>query len=117
MSPARDPSDRPNEDSVASDNVTFEEATGTYQTEFGRDGRTATEAVVDKMSEMTQTDPLELPPIFDVLDPDSLNTLFNGSPSSQPQTETFVIFEYIGHQVTVKRNGAIRITPILPKHR
>ncbi|OVE83836.1 HalOD1 output domain-containing protein [Natronolimnobius baerhuensis] len=41
------------------------------------DEQSVTEAVIDAVATATGTDPIELPPLYDSIDPDALNTLFD----------------------------------------
>jgi len=100
------------EDAVASDPPTLDEETGTYRTDF--DGRTqlVSEAVVYAVAELTQTDPLNLPPLYTVLDPDALNHLFGFETDTRPQTETSISFQYADTTVRVMERGTIAVTPL-----
>jgi hypothetical protein len=112
MAPRKDENESVAEDAVASGPLTRDEETGTYRTDF--DGRTqpVSEAVVYAVAELTQTDPLNLPPLYTVLDPDALNHLFSVATGTRPQTETSVSFEYAGNLVQVMERGTIAITPL-----
>ncbi len=55
--------------------------------------------IVDRVAKMEEQDPLDLPPLYDSVDPDALDRL---SESSKIQ------FEYIGYKITVD-HGTIRI--------
>ncbi|WP_076145264.1 HalOD1 output domain-containing protein [Natrinema saccharevitans] len=55
--------------------------------------------IVDRVAEMEEQDPLDLPPLYDSVDLDALDRL---SKSSKIQ------FEYIGYKITVD-SGTIRI--------
>ncbi|AGB36627.1 HalOD1 output domain-containing protein [Natronococcus occultus] len=54
-------------------------------------------AVIEAVAGATDSDPLNLPPLYESVDPDALNTLFNGS-----ETGTQVAFEYAGLEVVVQ---------------
>ena len=62
-------------------------------------------AVIDTISSATGTDPCELPPLSDAIDPDALNALF-----SDRTTNGWVRFRYAGYDVTVGSDRSIRIT-------
>lgn len=57
------------------------------------------EAVVTTVAEVTGQSPLEMEPLFEVIDPDALNMLFD-SLDDRPSSVT-VTFDYCGQQVTV----------------
>jgi hypothetical protein len=98
-------------DSVASNRVTYHEETGTYRAEFDSHTRLATEAVVWAVAEATGTDPLELPTLGSVLDPDSLNELFDLSVWDPTRDDTSLSFRYADHSVTVHGYGGVVVTP------
>jgi len=68
------------------------------------------ERVVMAVSEARDTDPLELPPLYDVVDPDALDALFaSGAGESQagPGNVTFV---FDGCEVIVHSDGEVDVT-------
>ncbi|MFP8957766.1 HalOD1 output domain-containing protein [Natrialbaceae archaeon A-CW3] len=73
------------------------------------------EAIVDLVSRVDGQSPIELRPIYEVVDPDALDTLFShrhGSAERSPgQTFEFV---YEGYQITVIGDGRIELS--LPSH-
>ena len=91
--------------------VEFHEPTGTYRTRFGTAGRLASEAVVVAVAAATRSDPLELPPLYDAVDPDALSDLFEPSPTGAKRFEGTVTFEYADHLVTVEGEGTITVEP------
>ena len=101
----------PGGDSVALDHVTFNRETGTYWMEFDGHTRQPTEAVVYAIAEASQTDPLDLPPLYSVVDTDALNAIVATSTNSRSQTETTLSFEYADHHVILEEYGRIVITP------
>jgi len=65
-------------------------------------------AVVQKVAEVTETPPDELPPLYESVNPDALATLFDQP--SVPRTRTGkVLFEMAGCTVTVTSEGAISV--------
>ncbi|MCU4750993.1 hypothetical protein OB919_03190 [Halobacteria archaeon AArc-curdl1] len=73
------------------------------------------ETIVDLVAEATGQSVFELPPIYDVTDPDALNALFSSpledGSNSQPQQFEFT-FE--GFRVHVTGDG--QVTVVRPKH-
>lgn len=56
---------------------------------------TASEAVVATVANRDGSDPVDLPPLYDAVDPDALDAIFrDGRPGR-------VTFEYAGYEVTV----------------
>lgn len=62
-------------------------------------------AVVQAISETTGIDVLDLPPLNNVIDPDSLDGLFSGR-----DTIGSVNFEYAGHHITVHADRTVDIS-------
>lgn len=57
-------------------------------------------AIVDLIARVDGTDPVELDPLYGVIDPDVLNSLCDSSPGF-----TSLEFAYQGHRVTVEATG------------
>ncbi|SIR25851.1 hypothetical protein SAMN05421858_2019 [Haladaptatus litoreus] len=61
------------------------------------------EAVIEAIAEVEETEPWNLqPPLYEALDPDALDSLLMGK--SPPKR---VVFGYLGHDVTVERDGRV----------
>lgn len=82
----------------------------TYTIHCIRDGESVTQAVVRAMSTETQTDPLELPPLYPVVDPDALDALFAAPSESSARPSCTVVFEYYGREIRVNATGAIQVS-------
>lgn len=59
------------------------------------------------MARYTDTDPLELPPLYNSIDPDALETFVN------MLSDTKLHFQYAGHHVVVESDGTITINGTL----
>lgn len=66
------------------------------------------EGVVEAMAQHTDSDPLELPPLYKAIDPDALDALFHGQRKATAPAR--VQFHYAGHSVTITEDGAIDVT-------
>jgi hypothetical protein len=81
--------------------------TGRVQAEAqGRDH--VSDQVVQMVATHTDTVPVDLPPLFEVIDPDALDTLFDPAQAGVP-LGTEVTFNYVGHKVTVADDGEVVI--------
>lgn len=67
--------------------------------------------VVAKVAAATDTDPLELDPLYRSIDPDALDSLFSGDTAVPRETEGFVQFSTSGCEVVVRADGAVEVTP------
>lgn len=65
--------------------------------------RTPAERVVQTIAETVATDPLELPPLFESIDPDALDAFVRGLERGS------VTFTYAGRSVTVDGDGSVTI--------
>ncbi|ELY36495.1 HalOD1 output domain-containing protein [Natronorubrum tibetense] len=59
-----------------------------------------TETIVDAVSEAEDCDPLTLPPLWNVIDPEALDALFEPTRGGQPRAGR-VSFAYVGYEITV----------------
>lgn len=67
-----------------------------------------TQAIVEAVAEADDVDPLDLPPLYETVDPDALETLFTATNTS-PRSTGKVTFEYSGHTVVVSSDGSIMV--------
>jgi hypothetical protein len=70
-----------------------------------------TPAVLEALEEVTGTDRLELPPLYETIDTDALDRLFaslSGADDVEPATFQFT---YAGHRVTVTADGDVTVSP------
>lgn len=63
------------------------------------------ERIVSGVAALEGADPMELPPLFEVVDPDALEAVFSTTVSGTRRSGT-VAFTYAGHQVTVEFDEA-----------
>lgn len=66
-------------------------------------GTPVSEQVVQTVANQSNTDALDLPPLFDTLDPESLDTLI------REMNEGEVSFEYVGYSITVTTDGGVEV--------
>lgn len=59
-------------------------------------------AIITAIGSLTQTDPLELDPLYQAIDPDALNQMVSAT-----REECHVSFQYADFDVTVDSTGAI----------
>lgn len=61
--------------------------------------------IIDALADATDTDPLELDPLYDVVDPEALDRFLEADPTG----EATVQFSYHGHSVAVRSDGAVAV--------
>lgn len=58
--------------------------------------------VIAAVAEVSNCDPMELPPLYDYIDPEALDTLFHSHSSEETnQDETYLEFTYTTYHITV----------------
>ena len=65
--------------------------------------------VIQEVAKTLNEDPLELDPLFETIDPDALDSLFQNSKPAHPNDRATFMME--GCQVTVFGTGRIDVTP------
>ncbi len=68
-------------------------------------GGSTAEAVVSLVAETADRDPLDLPPLYDAVDPEALDRLCTRTSDS----ELRVSFEYAGYTVLVEGSGIVHL--------
>lgn len=95
----------------APDEVDFEPETGTYRTTFDGEDVTPSTAVVETVAAVRGVDPMELDPLYEVVDPQALDRLVAPRPPRRTGDCT-VVFTYFDHEVTVRSPGIVRVRPL-----
>lgn len=81
-------------------------------TEFG-DGEAGpmpvSQRVVRAVAAETDAEPLEMEPLYDVIDPEGLNALFEPTKCGPTRSAGTVTFRYAGCAVTVHADGGVEV--------
>lgn len=80
-----------------------------YTTEQSGDGNVS-ERVVAAVADARDVDPLELPPLFNVVNPDALDQLFTYGHSDEAGVSEQVVFTFAGYKVVVQSDGEVTVT-------
>jgi hypothetical protein len=75
--------------------------------EFER-GQTPTEVIIAALAEAAEMDPVDLPPLYDYVDPDALNRLF-GEHDGAALADALLSFQVENWNVFVRADGRIRV--------
>lgn len=67
---------------------------------------TVSERVVREVAGTTHSDALELPPLYEAIDPEALDTVV------ETMSNGAVSFTYLKHEVTVTDDGSISVEPV-----
>lgn len=89
--------------------VEYHEQSETYRTEFDFVTWTVSDAVITAVAYARECDPLELPPLFRILDPDALDSVFAPLNGGRPLDNASVVFEYADYIVTVNSHGTVEL--------
>lgn len=68
--------------------------------------KTPVQRVITTVAEVTDSDPTELPPLNDSIDPEALNTLFTSQPSA---SRVEVSFRYAKYRIIIQENGEVSV--------
>lgn len=63
--------------------------------------------VVTAVAKAASVEPVELPPLYETIDPDALDKLLGASPTGSRSYNGYVTFGYADHSVTVHADGEI----------
>lgn len=83
-----------------------------YRVEFARDEERPSTAVVEAVSAVSGRKQDDLDPLFDVVDPDALDSLFRPTVSGGHRGDVEVSFTYHGYHVAVRSYGIIEIRSV-----
>lgn len=98
--------------------LTFDPVTNSYQLQIDRrHDEAVTAAVTRGVAAVTDTPLSELDPLFDTVDPDALNRLFDPTAGTSRRDNGWVSFEFNDCAVRVYAPGIIEITPAEDKNR
>ena len=78
------------------------------------DCETVTEAVVVAVADAEDISPIELPPLYDVVETDALNRLFDAARKDESASSLELCFYYSDSIVTVTGDGTIDVAPRQP---
>jgi Halobacterial output domain 1 len=71
-----------------------------------------TERVVAAIADANNTSVNDLPPLYEVVNPDALDNLFARTSAGNIRSDGHVTFMYAGYEVTVTHNEVIDIEPL-----
>lgn len=77
-----------------------------------RDQSTPSEQVIERVAEAAAVPPETLPPLYEAIDPDSLNRLFADT-SDGARATGHVTFSYAGYLVSVAAEGPISLDEVV----
>ena len=72
--------------------------------------QTVSETVVSTVAEFIGSEPTSIDPLYDTVDPDALNALFDGDRVISDCTPSSVAFTYCGCDVVVAADGVVQVS-------
>ncbi|WP_227380708.1 HalOD1 output domain-containing protein [Haladaptatus halobius] len=71
-----------------------------------------TEQIVTAITDAADTSHRELPPLYEVIDPDALDRLFTPIYEGATRSNVRVRFAYAGYEVVVHSSGDVTVSPL-----
>ena len=69
------------------------------------------QAVVETVAVASNREPKAIEPLYDVVDPDALDSLVGANGTASSRSGPTVTFEFAGHDVTVRGDGTVVVRP------
>jgi|AntDeeMetagen681_2_1112603.scaffolds.fasta_scaffold00305_13 hypothetical protein len=92
------------------ESLEFDRESDTYRARYDQDATATSMAVVAAVSNVLDTDPLELDPLHDTIDTDALDDLIRcRDPPNEPIGVSFTIE---GFEITALSNGVVTLSPM-----
>lgn len=92
--------------------VEYEAETDSYRAKFESTEIDPSMAVVQVMAHVTDTDPLQLDPLYESVDTELINRLCTRSTYGRREGDRSIEFTYLGFEVIVKSYGIIEVEPV-----
>ena len=93
----------------ARSSLKYDAATDTYRVEYSDGTDPPSSVVVESIASITDRDRFDLDPLYQVVDPDALDALFEPRVDGCHRGEGEVTFAYHGYEVAVRSYGVIAI--------
>ena len=95
----------------SNDPIVYDEETGTYTAPVEAwPVVAASMAVVTFVAAIEEVDPPALSPLFDVVDPDALDSVYESVTTNSPDGK--VVFRYEGYEITLSGDETISARPV-----
>ena len=88
------------------------DASETIRAEFYWSVETPSTAIVGSVAVAADREPLALEPLYETVDPDSLNTLFRSRERNSTDGDATVTFALDGYGITVQSDGTVVVRPV-----
>lgn len=96
---------------TAQENVQYDPESNTYRVSHDwTSTKSLSTVIASVLEEVTSTSTDRLTPLYDSIDPDALDEVFQTDSNGEPRTDGWVRFPYDVYEVTVHASGDIAIT-------
>lgn len=92
--------------------LTYHDETETYRTEYDQRVDAPQEVVVHSVAALEDRSPIELDPLYTVIDPDALDQLFAPMINGRHVGDGKIAFDYQGYEITLHSYGLVAIRPV-----
>ncbi|SFF87061.1 hypothetical protein SAMN04488063_0597 [Halopelagius inordinatus] len=92
--------------------LTYHDETKTYRTEYDQRVDAPQEVVVHSVAALEERSPIELDPLYTVIDPDALDQLFAPMINGRHVGDGKITFGYQGYEITLHSYGVVAIRPV-----
>lgn len=103
------PSDAQPSDQMATEDIEFNEDQDIYRAQFDYHARPPSIAVIETLETALEADTHELPPLYEVIDPDALDKVFDQTQTGQLRNDASVQFTFEGHPINVHSYGVVEV--------
>ena len=91
---------------MTDDRVTYDASSDRYYVDVDLEGTASvTDAVIYGIADIREMDPIELPPLGNIVDTDALGNIFR--PDTDTPSDLTVTFEYSGFIVSINGHGRV----------
>lgn len=82
-----------------------------YRTTFDNAAESVSESVISAVADATGSDPVAMPPLYNAINPDALDALFQPATAAPKRGDRTLTFTYNDHRVTVSSDGVLVVEP------
>ena len=109
--PAPDVADLNAESADPSEAVEYHPDTETHRVSFDSSTESVCKAIISTVAVVSETKPLELPPLYSAVDPDALEALLERNVPGPQNADIHISFTFTEWEITVHSYGVIAVQP------
>ena len=95
-----------------SDSIAYAPDEGVYRTSFDSADVDPSLAVVDVLAAISDSEPATLEPLYNSIDPDALDQLFESHDAAARTSDFSVQFAHAGHEIALSSDGTVEVRPL-----